>query len=129
MATATTSRDGETLRDLEAQNLQLDGTLGTPSVFADGFESGTRSAAAGGNTTIIPFAMQVKGESLRACVTDYHRKAGGKAYIDYGFHLVVSDPTPTVLNQELPALFAGPEPEFDVTGEQRRPGAEGHRGG
>ena len=33
--------DGETLRDLEAQNLQLDGTLGTPPVFADGFETGT----------------------------------------------------------------------------------------
>ena len=33
--------------------------------MADNFQSATKSAAAGGNTTIIPFAMQVKGQSLR----------------------------------------------------------------
>lgn len=95
-------------------HVHLDQPSGPDVSMADGFESGTRSAAAGGNTTIIPFAMQVKGESLRACVGDYHRKAEGKAYIDYGFHLVVSDPTPTVLNQELPALFADGCTSFKV---------------
>jgi len=95
-------------------HVHLDQPSGPDVTMADGFESGTRSAAAGGNTTIIPFAMQVKGESLRACVSDYHRKAEGKAYIDYGFHLVVSDPTPTVLNQELPALFADGCTSFKV---------------
>ncbi len=95
-------------------HVHLDQPSGPDITMADGFESGTRSAAAGGNTTIIPFAMQVKGESLRACVSDYHRKAEGKAYIDYGFHLVVSDPTPTVLNQELPALFADGCTSFKV---------------
>ena len=37
-------------------------------VMADGFESGTRSAAAGGNTTVMPFALQQKGQSLREAV-------------------------------------------------------------
>jgi dihydropyrimidinase len=95
-------------------HVHLDQPSGPDITMADGFESGTRAAAAGGNTTVIPFAMQIKGESLRACVTDYHRKAEGKAYIDYGFHLVVSDPTPTVLNQELPALFADGCTSFKV---------------
>lgn len=95
-------------------HVHLDQPSGPGIRMADGFESGTRAAAAGGNTTVIPFAMQVKGESLRACVTDYHAKAEGKAFIDYGFHLVVSDPTPTVLNQELPALFADGCTSFKV---------------
>jgi dihydropyrimidinase len=75
------------------------------AVMADDFESGSRSAACGGTTTIIPFAVQHRGQSLRAAVADYHRRAAGNAYIDYAFHLVVSDPTPAVLGQELPALI------------------------
>jgi len=83
-------------------------------VMADGFESGTRSAAAGGTTTVIPFALQPRGQSLRAAVTDYHAEAEGEAVVDYGFHLIVSDPTPSVLNQELPALIADGCTSFKV---------------
>jgi dihydropyrimidinase len=43
--------------------------------MADDFETGTRSAACGGTTTVIPFAAQEKGHSLRAAVADYHRLA------------------------------------------------------
>ena len=43
--------------------------------MADDFLSGTRSAACGGTTTVIPFAAQMKGQSLRAAVEDYHRRA------------------------------------------------------
>jgi dihydropyrimidinase len=71
----------------------------------DDFRSGTLSAACGGTTTVIPFAMPLRGQSLRAVVDDYHARARGKAVIDYAFHLVVSDPTPQVLGQELPALI------------------------
>jgi dihydropyrimidinase len=71
----------------------------------DDFRSGTTSAACGGTTTVIPFAMPLKGQSLRAVVDDYHRRANGKAVIDYAFHLVVADPTPQVLGQDLPALI------------------------
>ncbi|HPU53022.1 MAG TPA: dihydropyrimidinase [Burkholderiaceae bacterium] len=74
------------------------------SRMADDFITGTRSAACGGTTTIIPFACQFKGQSLRAAVDDYHRRADGKAAIDYAFHLIVSDPSERVLREELPAL-------------------------
>jgi dihydropyrimidinase len=74
-------------------------------VCADDFRSGSISAACGGTTTIIPFAAQMKGQSLRAAVEDYHRRAAGKSIIDYAFHLIVSDPTENVLGQELPALI------------------------
>jgi dihydropyrimidinase len=73
--------------------------------MADDFESGTISAACGGTTTVIPFAAQEKGQSLMAAVEDYHRRASGKAVVDYAFHLIVSDPTETVLREELPELF------------------------
>jgi dihydropyrimidinase len=83
----------------------LDQPMPAPNRTADGFDSGSRSAACGGTTTIIPFAAQQKGQSLRAAVEDYRAKAAGQAHIDYAFHLIVSDPTPTVLNEELPALI------------------------
>ena len=51
--------------------------FGGPAM-ADGFESGTRSAIAGGNTTVIPFALQSRGMSLRQAVTDYHAEAAGQ---------------------------------------------------
>jgi dihydropyrimidinase len=72
---------------------------------ADDFRSGTLSALCGGNTTILPFAMQTRGQSLRRVVDDYHALAGPKAHIDYGFHLIVGDPSPEVLRKELPELI------------------------
>jgi dihydropyrimidinase len=83
----------------------LDQAMPAPMKMADDFVSGTRSAACGGTTTVIPFAAQRKGASLRDAVQDYHRRADGKASIDYAFHLIVSDPTPQVLAEELPALI------------------------
>ena len=88
--------------------------MGPGIVMADGFESGTRSAAAGGNTTVISFALQPRGASLRQSVEDYHLKAKGQSYVDYGFHLIVTDPTPAVLGQELPALVSSGYPSFKV---------------
>ena len=73
---------------------------------ADDFNSGTLSALCGGTTTVIPFAMQMRGQSLRQIVADYHRRAAPKAHIDYGFHLIVGDPSPEVLRDEIPALIA-----------------------
>jgi dihydropyrimidinase len=73
-------------------------------VCADDFYTATVSAAFGGTTTVIPFAAQHRGNSLRDVVHAYHACAGPKAVIDYAFHLIVTDPTPQVLGQELPAL-------------------------
>ncbi len=83
-------------------------------VMADDFESGTRSAAFGGNTLVMPFCMQQKGESLRQVVKDYHALADGQCHIDVSFHLIISDPTPTVLGQELPALVDDGYTSFKV---------------
>lgn len=83
-------------------------------VMADDFESGTRSAAFGGNTTVMPFCMQEKGVSLRQSVKDYHALAEGRCYTDVSFHLVISDPTEQVLGQDLPGLIADGYSSFKV---------------
>jgi dihydropyrimidinase len=95
-------------------HVHLDQPTGDGSVMADDFESGTRSAACGGTTTVIPFACQQKGQSLRAAVEDYHRRAEGKALIDYAFHLIVTDPTEDVLHRELPELIAEGYTSFKI---------------
>jgi dihydropyrimidinase len=82
--------------------------------MADDFESGTRSAAFGGNTMVMPFALQQKGESLREVVRAYHAKADGNCYIDVSFHLIIADATDRVLGQELPALVADGYTSFKV---------------
>ncbi|KZT21895.1 Metallo-dependent hydrolase [Neolentinus lepideus HHB14362 ss-1] len=75
----------------------------TPS--GDTFETGTRSAIAGGTTTILAFAQQQKTDmSLFPIVEDYHRRAIGNAYCDYGFHIILAEPTTKILNEELPVL-------------------------
>ncbi len=81
---------------------------------ADDFHSATVSAAFGGTTTVIPFAAQHRGQSLRQVVQDYHACAGPKAVIDYAFHLIVSDPSESVLGQELPALIRDGYSSFKV---------------
>jgi dihydropyrimidinase len=70
---------------------------GTFSV--DTFETGTRAAAFGGTTTIIDFAIQSKGKSLREGLDAWHAKAEGKCAIDYGFHMIVSDVTDSSLKE------------------------------
>ena len=82
--------------------------------MADDFESGTRAAAFGGNTTVLPFCLQERGQSLRQAVQDYHAKADGNCYIDVSFHLIISDPTEQVLGQELPALIKDGYTSFKV---------------
>lgn len=92
----------------------LDQPMSDGSRMADDFHTGTVSAACGGTTTVIPFACQMKGRSLRDAVDDYHRRADGKAVIDYAFHLIVTDPTPDVLARELPALIGEGYTSFKI---------------
>jgi dihydropyrimidinase len=92
----------------------LDQPTGDDTVMADDFFTGTRSAVCGGTTTVMPFAAQTKGQSLRAAVEDYHRRAAGNAVTDYAFHLIVTDPTPQVLGQELPALIRDGYTSFKI---------------
>ena len=61
------------------------------SKSADDFETGTRAAAIGGTTTIVDFAIQAKGTKMRAALDTWWKKAEGKACIDYGLHMIVTD--------------------------------------
>jgi dihydropyrimidinase len=92
----------------------LDQPMEPPLRMADDFESGTRAAACGGTTTVIPFAAQHRGQSLRAAVRDYHERAEGRAHLDHAFHLIVSDPTEDVLTRELPELIAEGYTSFKI---------------
>jgi len=87
---------------------------GAGVICADDFYSGTVSAAFGGTTTVIPFAAQHRGQSLRQVVSDYHEAARPKAVIDYAFHLIITDPNDQVLGQELPALLKDGYTSFKV---------------
>jgi dihydropyrimidinase len=58
---------------------------------SDDFETGTLAAAYGGTTSLVDFAIQKKGEALRAGLDTWHGKAEGKAAIDYGFHMIMTD--------------------------------------
>ncbi len=85
-------------------HVHLSQPSGDGIVMADDFESGTRSALFGGNTTVLPFCLQQKGQTLREALTAYHALAEGRCLTDVSFHLIVTDPTPGVLGQEIPAL-------------------------
>ena len=58
---------------------------------SDDFETGTRAAAFGGTTSIVDFATQPKGKSMREGLDIWRQKAEGKATIDYGFHMIITD--------------------------------------
>src|SRR5438270_1128607 len=75
------------------------------TVASDDFFTGHRAAAFGGTTSHIDFAIQPKGGSLHDGLSDWHKKAEGKASIDYGFHLAITDLTSTVM-EEIPSLVA-----------------------
>jgi dihydropyrimidinase len=70
---------------------------------ADDFETGTVAAAFGGTTTIVDFAIQERGSSLRKAWETWMAKAEGKAAIDYGFHMIMRESTPE-LRAEMGAL-------------------------
>ena len=58
---------------------------------ADDFESGTRAAAFGGTTTIVDFAIQARGTRMRQALDMWWTKAEGRACIDYGLHMIITD--------------------------------------
>ena len=71
---------------------------------ADTFESATTSAAFGGTTSVISFAAQHVGMKLPQVLADYHALARRGAVIDYAFHMIIADPTPETLANDIPAL-------------------------
>jgi dihydropyrimidinase len=70
---------------------------------ADDFETGTRAAAFGGTTTLIDFAIQYKGQTLRTALDSWMQRAAGKAVSDYSFHCIITD-LPDAQLEEMNAL-------------------------
>jgi dihydropyrimidinase len=70
---------------------------------ADDFESGTIAAAFGGTTSIVDFAIQYRGQTLHHAWETWMKKADGKAAIDYGFHMIITDLSESV-EDEMDAL-------------------------
>ena len=58
---------------------------------ADDFLTGTAAAAHGGTTSLVDFAIQYKGQTLRQAYETWMKKAEGKAVVDYGFHMIITD--------------------------------------
>ena len=79
----------------------------------DTFETGTRAAAFGGTTTIIDFAVQSRGTSLREGLDAWHAKAEGNAVADYGFHMIMSDVNDATL-AEMDGLVAEGVTDFKL---------------
>ena len=77
------------------------------TVTADDFASGTRSALAGGTTTVLDFATQFHGETLMEGLKRWHEKARGKAVTDYGFHLAMTQWRPEFADEMAEAVEAG----------------------
>lgn len=78
--------DAHTHLDLEAAD----------STTADDFASGTRAAAAGGTTTVIDFATQYRGQTLRQALEHWNQKAAAGCSCDYGYHMAITDWNPAV---------------------------------
>ncbi|MBF9041662.1 dihydropyrimidinase [Rhodobacterales bacterium LSUCC0387] len=87
-------------------HVHLSQPSGEGIVMADDFETGTRSALYGGNTTIMPFCLQERNDNLREALNAYHGLAEDQCYTDVAFHLIISNPDPQTLGQDLPALIA-----------------------
>jgi dihydropyrimidinase len=79
----------------------------------DTFETGTRAAAFGGTTSIVDFAVQSRGKSLRDGLDAWHAKAEGNAVADYGFHMIMSDVNDETL-KEMDQLVAEGVPDFKL---------------
>ena len=76
------------------------------TVSSDDFYTGTKAAAFGGTTSLIDFAIQPKGGTLKDGLASWHEKASNQACIDYSFHANVTDPDERLFQEisELPTL-------------------------
>ena len=86
----------------------------TGGMTSDDYRSGSISAAFGGNSCFIPFAAQHRGMGVTETLDLYDSRAIGSSVIDFGYHLIVADPTEQVLTEELPTAFARGVTSFKV---------------
>ncbi|KAF8240234.1 dihydropyrimidinase [Tricholoma matsutake] len=70
----------------------------------DTWVTGTRAAICGGTTTVVTFAAQNRDrDSVLPIVEEYGALAEGRCYCDYSYHLILTNPTKTIL-EELPIV-------------------------
>lgn len=81
---------------------------------ADDFYSASVSAAFGGTTSIIPFAAQHRGQNLLDVVDDYYQCAHSKSVIDFGFHVILTNPDEATLGAHLHEVIARGITSFKV---------------
>src|ERR671931_648434 len=74
------------------------------TVTVDDVESGHVAAAFGGTTCHVDFVLQPHGRSFRRALEIWHAKANGKALIDIGYHMAVTDLSEGGSLQELATL-------------------------
>ncbi len=86
----------------------------TGAMTSDDYYSGSVSAAFGGNTTIVPFAAQHRGQTIPEVLQIYDDRAAPNSVLDYSYHLIVTDPTEAAINEDLPAAFARGITSFKV---------------
>jgi dihydropyrimidinase len=79
----------------------------------DDFYSGTVAAACGGVTTIVDYAMPEADQSIQDSIESWIEKAKGKAYIDYGFHPAIFEPTQKIIDEMADAVAEG-YPSFKI---------------
>ena len=72
----------------------------------ESFVTGSRSALAGGTTSVVTFSTQFKGGGVLEPLAEYRRRAEAGAAVDYAFHQIVTDPTDAVICDELPQVVA-----------------------
>lgn len=85
----------------------------TGMMTADDYRTGSISAAFGGNTTIIPFAAQMKGQPIADVVRVYDERAA-ISVLDYGYHLIVTDTSVPDFRKDMLAAFARGITSFKV---------------
>jgi len=83
------------------------------TVSADSFIDGSLAAAMGGVTSFIDFAIQPKGQSLSQTLENHQALAHNRVYVDYAFHLAVTDLTDSVL-AEIPGVIRSGFPTFKL---------------
>lgn len=85
-------------------HVHMETPMGNDVYTCDTFESGTKSAAFGGTTTIIDFAQQFHHDSPKAALDRRLAVAEPQCSVDYAFHVILTDVNRDSL-AELPDLI------------------------
>lgn len=83
------------------------------TVSCDDYTSGTRAAAYGGTTTVIDFATQDRGHGIMEMYESRRAMASHQTYVDYSFHMIITDLSEQVL-REIPLLVKAGVPSIKM---------------